>query len=56
MNSLEASMLISTLNVNITLNVKVGSHTLYLLEIHTCLEASNPFNLIAVAISFCTYT
>jgi len=52
MNSLEASMPISTLNVNAKLNVKVCNESLYLLKIHTDLEASDSFSLIAVEISF----
>lgn len=34
MNSLEVSVLTSTLNVNASLNVKVGNDCLHLLEIH----------------------
>lgn len=34
MNSLEASVLISTLNVNARLNARVSSDSLYLLDIH----------------------
>jgi len=45
-------MPISTLNVNAKLNVKVCNESLYLLKIHTDLEASDSFSLIAVEISF----